>query len=289
MFYNKKIVKNINEVNMVDVLEQVTKRTNRWFSRKLRGNDLSDIYASKKIYDEQIDKLNKCYFINKKDYVEAVLKQVNGEVAYQNNQLSNLTCTYANLCLPVIDSETNAVFIEEHPAIFYTGHETNKLMRARMYSVEDAKKVYEYVLKQIYQNKMVLLKENKSEIDISPLRKIDTFSFSQISYNRYPTYHLVGGSRQDPQVLFGVMDVFANQFVCKNLENMNINIELVEQKPILKNVSKIFTKFKKQNCHPSLKDDENEKHYKVKVKGVGLNNTKSSYLKEVKSDDGPVK
>lgn len=281
MFYNKKIVKNMNEVNMVDVVEQLIRKENGWFSRKLRNNDVSDFFSSRKDYNAKIDALNKCYFIDTREYVEKILKHINGEHAYSNNNLSNLTCTYAKLWLPIVEKETNAVFVEEHPAIFYTGREVNQFKYPKEYTVEDAKSAYEYILKQIYQNKMVLLKEDKNEIDVTPLRKPDTFSFDEITYDRYPTYHLVPGGRQDPEIMFGIMDRFANQLILGNLERENIKVELVEQKSLLKNISKVFKRGQKSNCNPILRDNIDQKQYKVKLTNGDSERSKSTYLKRV--------
>lgn len=278
MFRKKVIISDMKKINMADVISQVVKNENRQYNKDCKKCDTTDFISLRRKHLTTIKRLNNCYNIDTGKFVELVLKQINGEHAYVHNPIQNLTCTYGKLWLPVIDPKTGVVSNEEHSAIYYTSCDERfeSLKKPTGYTVEEAKSTYEFALKQIYANKVVLLRENKDCIDVTPSKSPEQFSFKNIKYDCYPEYALEYGER-NPKIIFGIMDICANKIVRENIEELGVNLYLVEHKPILKNLTKVLKK-KGHDCHPALMENTNpKKEYKVAV--VGTNN-KVSYLKK---------
>lgn len=291
-----KIVTSIDKINMADVLEQLIKKEYESYGQVVKNSENSkknsekvvDCIGLRKQHVARRKAFKRCYNIDKDMFVEKVLRQVNGSYAYENNPIENLTCSYGKLWLPVVDPKTNHVNVEEHSAIFYTlcDDRFELLKKPTAYSLEGAKDAYEYALKQLYSNKILLLREDGKYINVSPNKSItQPFSYKTITYDRYPEYAL-GTSDKQIKVLSGIADKYANQLVRKNLEKLDVKFELVEQKSILKNILNVFKKQNKSDVHEILEEKVEQKEYKVKI----LNNNNVQYLKKAsKQKDNKVR
>lgn len=279
------VTTDINHLNMVDVLEQIAKQEYKEYKKIIKnsengnknGNAVVDFIELRKQHVARRKALKKCYHIDKETFVEQVLRQINGSYAYENNSIENLTCSYGKLWLPVIDPKTNNVSVEQHTAIYYTLNDDrfDVLKKPTMYSLEEAKETYEFVLKQLYLNKIILLREDDKNINVGP-KALDTpFTYKTITYDRYPEYAL-GENAKQLKVISGIAEKYANQLVRKNLENLGVKFELVEQKSILKNILNVFKKQNKSDVHEILEKKVEQKEYKVKI----TNNNNVQYLKK---------
>ena len=288
----EKLVKNKHEINIVDVINKIIEQQNNLFLKRFKKATPSEkvVEVSKKAKQNAL--FESFYLIDKDEFLEAILKQINGDYAYKYNPIENLTCTYGALYLPVIDNKTKSVKIEKHHAIYYTSTDDRlqKLKNNNMYRVEEGKMLYEYALHEIYANKMILLREKDNKIDVSPLKASENFSFATLTFDKYPMYALATERTEYP-ILNGIVDHIANKIIMEKVEKEGFEVELMPKKQILKNIQKVF-KRTKVNCF-----EEEQKLYKVNI--VDKNNPKqpnvfqklSTYVKRSsnsKSNDSRV-
>ncbi len=256
----EKLVKNKNEINVVDVINSIVEQQNDLFLKNFKKATPSEkvIEVSKK--EKQNALFEAFYYLDKEDFIEKVLKQINGDHAYKYTPRENLTCTYGTLYLPVVDTKTKTVKIEKHQAIYYTSTDDRlaKLREDNMYTFDEAKSLYEYALREMHANKMVLLREKNDIIDVTPLKEKEKFSYATLTYDKYPLYALDIVRRQHA-IVYGITDHIANKIIMEKVEKEGYQIELTPKKQFLKNVKKVFKRSEK-NCF-----EEEQRLYKVKV------------------------